>query len=99
MPVAEIAEFRHPDGRFARGRSGNPAGRPKGSRNHATIVAEALVEERAEPLAAKMLELAEGGDAGLLRLFFKAIIPPARDASVELDVAPGKELDFERCSG
>jgi hypothetical protein len=95
MSVAELAEFRRPDGRFASGRSGNPAGRPKGSRNRATQLAEALVEERAEPLLAKMIEVAEAGDAGLLRLFFKAIISPARDACVELDVAPGKELDFE----
>jgi hypothetical protein len=95
MTTAAISEFRRPDGCFAKGVSGNPAGRPKGSRNRATLVAEALVEERAEPLTAKMIELAEAGDAALLRLFFNAIIPPARDAAVELDVPAGKELDFD----
>jgi hypothetical protein len=95
MTMAAISEFRRPDGCYAKGVSGNPAGRPKGSRNRATLVAEALVEERAEPLTAKMIELAEAGDAALLRLFFNAIIPPARDAAVELDVPAGKELDFD----
>ena len=95
MTIASISEFRRADGRFAKGASGNPAGRPKGSRNRATLLAEALVEERAEPLTAKMIELAEAGDAGLLRLFFKAFIPTGRDACVELDVPAGKELDFD----
>jgi hypothetical protein len=95
MAIASITEFRTAGGHFAKGVSGNPAGRPKGSRNRATVFAEALVEERAAPLTAKMIEVAEGGDTGLLQLFFKAIIPPARDAAVELDVPAGKELDLD----
>jgi hypothetical protein len=95
MTIASISEFRTADGRFAKGLSGNPAGRPKGSRNRATVFAEALIEARAEPLTAKMIELAEAGDSGLLRLFFKTIFPAGRDACVELDVPAGKEFDFE----
>ena len=95
MSVAELADFRRADGRFAKGRSGNPAGRPKGSRNRSTLLAEALIEERAEPITAKVIEAAEGGDRQMLRLLFRAIVAPARDAVVELDVAEGKELDFE----
>jgi hypothetical protein len=95
MSVAELADFRRVDGRFAKGRSGNPAGRPKGSRNRSTLLADALIEERAEPITAKVIEAAEGGDRQMLRLLFRAIVAPARDAVVELDVAEGKELDFE----
>ncbi len=95
MSVTELADFRRPDGRFAKGRSGNPGGRPKGSRNRSTLLAEALIEERAEPITAKVIEAAEGGDRQMLRLLFRAIVAPARDAVVELDVAEGKELDFE----
>src|SRR5688572_6887463 len=95
MTIASVSEFRTSEGRFAKGVSGNPAGRPRGSRDRATVFAEALIEERAEPLTVKMIELAEAGDSGLLKLFFKTIFPSGRDACVELDVPAGQELDCE----
>jgi hypothetical protein len=98
MTIASLADFRTTDGRFASGASGNPAGRPKGLRNRSTVLVEALVDERAEPLTAKMIEFAEAGDAGLLRLFFKAIIPAARDATVELACRQGRSSIWTRFS-
>src|SRR5436190_1859174 len=35
---------RTPDGRFVPGRSGNPSGRPPGSRNKTTLLVEAMIE-------------------------------------------------------
>jgi hypothetical protein len=40
---------RNPDGRFAKGNSGN-TGRPRGSRNRATLAAEALLDGEVEAL-------------------------------------------------
>ena len=39
-------------GQFAEGTSGNPSGRPAGSRNKATLLMEALLEGEAEQLTA-----------------------------------------------
>jgi len=45
---------------FKPGRSGNPNGRPAGSRNKATLAIESLLEGEAEALARKVVELAIG---------------------------------------
>ena len=58
----EKQESRDPRGRFSKGRSGNPAGRPPGCRNHATQMAEVLLEGEVEALTRKAVELALAGD-------------------------------------
>jgi hypothetical protein len=66
---------RGPGRRFT---SGNP-GRPKGSRNRATQLAEALLDGEAEGLTRKAIELALGGDAAALRLCLERVIAPRRE--------------------
>src|SRR4029077_7685570 len=46
------------------GQSGNPSGRPKGSRNRTTLAAEALLDGEAEQLTRKAIELAKGERPG-----------------------------------
>ena len=43
---------------WKRGQSGNPKGRPRGSRNRVTLVALAAMEEGAEAIARKVVDLA-----------------------------------------
>jgi hypothetical protein len=74
----------NPKGRFGKGQSGNPSGRPPGARNKATLTAELLLDGEAEALTRKALELALGGDAAALRLCFDRIIPPRRQRAVQL---------------
>lgn len=88
---------RTPDGRFEKGQSGNPAGRPVGSRNRATLAAEMLLDGDAAALTRKALEMALDGNTTALRLCLDRIIAPRRHRPVEValptiehvtDVAP-----------
>jgi hypothetical protein len=73
---------RRQDGRFAKGRSGNPAGRAAGTRNRATLIAEAMLDDEAAGLIRKAVELALGGDGPALRLCLDRIVAPRRERPV-----------------
>ena len=79
---------RGPGRPFVRGQSGNPAGRPMGSRNKATMAAEQLLDGEAAALTRKAVGLALGGDALALRLCVERIIAPCRGRPVELALPP-----------
>lgn len=66
---------RGPGRPFAKGQSGNPAGRPLGSRNAATQLAEALLDGEAEALMRKLVERALEGDPAMLKLAVERIVP------------------------
>lgn len=72
-------------GRFRKGQSGNPAGRPRGSRNVTTLAAEALLEGEAVELTKMAIKLAKSGDLVALRLCFNRIIPPRHSRIVAFD--------------
>ena len=67
---------------FKPGQSGNPKGRPKGSRHKATIAALELLDGEAEALSRKAVDLALEGDTTALRLCLERIAPPRKDAPV-----------------
>ena len=75
-------------GHFSKGTSGNPSGRPPGSRNHATALMESLLEGEAEQLTRKAIELALAGDITALRLCLERLIPPRRDRPIHLVLPP-----------
>jgi len=87
---------RGPGRPFAKGQSGNPAGRPLGARNAATQLAEALLDGEAEALTRKLIERALDGDRAMLKLAVERIVPRrARthpfalpDIACAADVAP-----------
>ncbi len=74
------------DGRFQKGQSGNPKGKPKGTRNRATIVALNLLEGEAEALVGKVVQLALAGDLTCLRICLERLVPPKKDAPIEIDL-------------
>ena len=88
MPVDSVQEqvSREADGRFRKGRSGNPKGRPMGARNKATEAAELVLDGEAEALTRRAVELALEGEASALRLCLERIIPPRRERPVKLAV-------------
>lgn len=74
------------DVRFKPGRSGNPSGRPKGSRNAATLAMEALLDGQAGALTQKAIELALGGDIQALKLCMDRILPPRKDRPITFNL-------------
>ena len=77
---------RDANGRFVSGSSGNPAGRPKGARNRATLAAQELFDGEAGKLARKAVELALAGDTTALRLCLDRVLPARKGSPVHLDL-------------
>lgn len=71
---------------FEPGQSGNPKGRPKGSRNRVTQAVEALIHGQAEALGAKAVEKALEGDASMLRALLGTLMPTRRERTVEFEL-------------
>ena len=65
-------------GRFEKGVSGNPGGRPAGSRNVATLACESLLEGQAEALTQKAVDIALAGDTVALKLCIDRIFSPRK---------------------
>ena len=75
-------------GGFQKGQSGNPRGRPMGSRNNATLACEALLEGQAEALTQKAVEMALAGDPVALRICLERICPVRKDRAVRFPLPP-----------
>jgi hypothetical protein len=80
--ITPASARRQQDGRFAPGVSGNPRGRTKGTRNHATRIAETLLEGEARALVHKAVELALAGDVTALKLCLERILPRRHERTV-----------------
>lgn len=79
-------ETRNPDGTFA---PGNP-GRPAGARHKVTRAVEVLLDGQAEALTQKAVDMALEGDTTALRICIERIAPARKDAHVAFDL-PGME--------
>jgi hypothetical protein len=75
-------------GRFEKGVSGNPGGRPAGSRNVATLACESLLEGQAEALTQKAVDMALAGDTVALKLCLERIYPARKDRPVTFPLPP-----------
>ena len=60
---------------FQKGQSGNPAGRPRGSRNRASVLVHSLLENEAEDLARMTIEIAKRGNIAAMRMCMDRIAP------------------------
>ena len=88
MPSPENTGRKQGNSRFKPGRSGNPEGRPKGSRNATTLALEALLDGQATALTRKAIDLALTGDMAALRLCLDRILPPRKDRPVTFTLPP-----------
>jgi hypothetical protein len=71
---------------FQPGQSGNPAGRPRGARNKATLLAEALLDGEAQEIMGAAIKKAKEGDPTVLRLCLERMVPRPRDHAVEFEL-------------
>ena len=85
--TGEMQASRRP-GQFAPGVSGNPGGRPRGSRNKTTQLCADLLSGDAEAIVAKLIERAKKGDAVALKLCVDRLVPvrAARDRTVDVEL-------------
>jgi hypothetical protein len=79
---------RTPKGQFKNGTSGNPFGRPAGSRNKATLACEQLLDGKSELLTAKLLDMALEGNIHAMRMCLDRTLPPRRERCINLELRP-----------
>lgn len=74
--------------RWQPGQSGNPAGRPKGSRNRLTLACAGLLAADSEAIMARLIQRAKKGEDVALKLCVERLLPvrSARDRWVQLDL-------------
>ena len=82
-----------PDGRFQKGESGNPAGRPKGRVDRRLKLTQALADE-AQEVTRVVLDAAKGGDLQACSLILTRVCPPlkANSERVQFELDPGRSL-------
>src|ERR671934_52706 len=73
---------------FQKGRSGNPAGRPRGSRNKTTVLMQSLLDGEAEAIGRKVIEMAKGGDMAAIRVCMDRLAPARRGAAISCELPP-----------
>jgi hypothetical protein len=67
---------------FEPGRSGNPGGRPRGSRNRSTQALEAILDGEAEALTRRAIEMALEGDGPAMRMCLDRLMPVRKDRPI-----------------
>lgn len=73
-------------GKFIKGKSGNPLGRPRGVRNRATVLAEKLFEDDIEEICKQAIDQAKKGNVHAIKLILDRILPIKKEASIFIDL-------------
>ena len=86
MADETIRKQRGPGRPFKPGVSGNPSGRPRGSRNKTTVLVEKLLADDAEAVARSVIVAARAGDMAAARIVLDRLCPVRRDQPIEIDL-------------
>jgi Family of unknown function (DUF5681) len=73
---------RGPGRPFTRGQSGNPAGKPRGTRHRVTVLAEKLMQDDTEAVVRAVIDAAKGGDMTAARLILDRIAPARKGCPI-----------------
>jgi hypothetical protein len=71
---------------FTPGVSGNPGGKPKGCRNRAGVLLEAISDADLAAVVTKLVTQAKAGDMTAIKILLDRLIPPPRARAVTLDL-------------
>src|SRR5262245_56236506 len=77
---------RGPGRPFTKGRSGNPAGKPRGARHRVTMLAEKLMQDDTEAVVRAVVEAAKGGDMVAARLILDRIAPARKGCPISFSL-------------
>jgi len=75
-----------PSTAFRPGVSGNPAGKPKGTRSKSTQLLEALLQENAEAITETVIEQARGGNLMAARIILERLLPAVKERPILIDL-------------
>lgn len=70
------------NGRFKKGKSGNPRGKPKGARHKASLMAEMLFENGIEGVCKQVLTQAKEGNLHAAKIILDRLLPPRKDRPI-----------------
>ncbi len=73
---------RGPGRQFEPGQSGNPAGRPRGARNRATVLAEKLMQDDIEDVVRAVVDAAKERDMTAAKLVLERVAPRPKGRAV-----------------
>lgn len=72
--------------KFQKGRSGNPKGKIKGTRNKATLFAEQLLQGELETICRRLLQEAVEGNMQAIKMVLDRLLPPKRNIPIAIDL-------------
>ena len=74
------------DGTFKAGVSGNPSGRPLGSKSKVSNLVNDMIAGRAEDITKMLIDNALGGDSGCLKLVIERLAPAPKDGHINIEL-------------
>lgn len=70
------------NGRFKKGKSGNPKGKPKGARHKASMMAEMLFENEIAAVCHQVIDQAREGNIQAAKIILDRLLPPRKDRPI-----------------
>jgi Family of unknown function (DUF5681) len=87
MPTENSAQKQRTRGKpFRKGLSGNPAGKPKGVRNRASVLLEAIGDDDLQTILSTIISKAKAGDLVAAKLIFDRVAPASKSRTVDIDL-------------
>lgn len=84
--MTESTEKKQKPHLFQPGQSGNPKGRPRGSRHKSLLLIEQMIDEQAKDICQIVIDAAKGGDLQAAKILIDRMIPPKKDRPINLEL-------------